>query len=425
MKPLKYIHTHSPKKNYQEVTHLRFFFLTIIFFLFLRSVILAQDTLSPLARGIQKYRQGDLDGAIIDFEIGLTQEPENEKVKQYFLNSLLGLGTKYFQEKDYQKALLYLEKAYKLAPGDPEVEKLYLAAQAEIATLQPVSPPAIPKIEELPAKPQVETKPILPKEAPAPESVAKKEAAERVGKEKESKKEAKLKKELEDIIARVNRQREDLIREIEEHEKKQTVEMQSVLSENKRFLQEILLYLAVILAIFIFIILGLVYANAKSNAKVRDKFLREYEERIAKLLGRQKVGIPSQGLEQRQHMRIFMDRPTKIISENRQGEGYIIDLSLGGLCLATLAKLRTGIPITLKFTLDTDIEFVLSGEVVHTAGKYYYGIRFISPGTEEESRKIKILKSYIIAEKEMQDSWLKEKLGTNHRRIESELLKKR
>lgn len=34
---------------------------------------------------------------------------------------------------------------------------------------------------------------------------------------------------------------------------------------------------------------------------------------------------------------------------------------------------------------------------------------------------MKILKDYIIAEKEMQDSWLREKLGTSHKKIELEL----
>lgn len=389
-------------------------FTFLIFFFVAKSILFGQ---SLLPRAVEKYRQRDWEGAIVDFETVLSEDKNNIKVKEYLLNCLIVLGEKYIQEKAYVKALPYLERAVQLVPEDREIETLYNRVKSEVSPVS-LSPATKKETKE-------EIKPILPKEVPAPESVAKKEAAERVGKEKESKKEAKLKKELEDIIARINRQREDLIRKIEEREKKQTVEMQSVLSENKRFLQEILLYLRVILAIFIFVILGLVYANAKSNAKARDKFLREYEKRIAKLLGSQKVETISQGLEQRQHIRIFMDRPTKIISENRQGEGYIIDLSLGGLRLATLAKLRTEESITLQFTLDTDIEFVLSGEVVHTAGKYYYGIRFISPGTEEESRKIKILRNYIIAEKEMQDSWLKEKLGTNHRRIESELLKKR
>lgn len=389
-------------------------FTFLIFFFVAKSILFGQ---SPLQQAVEKYRQGNLEGAIIDFETVLSEDKNNIKVKEYLLNCLIVLGEKYIQEKAYVKALPYLERAVQLVPEDREIETLYNRVKSEVSPVS-LSPATKKETKE-------EIKPILPKEVPAPESVAKKEAAERVGKEKESKKEAKLKKESEDIIARIIRQREDLIREIEEREKKQTVEIQNVLSENKRFLQEILLYLGVILAIFIFVILGLVYANAKSNAKARYKFLREYEKRIAKLLGSQKVETISQGLEQRQHIRIFMDRPTKIISENRQGEGYIIDLSLGGLRLATLVKLRTEESITLQFTLDTDIEFVLSGEVVHTAGKYYYGIRFISPGTEEESKKIKILRNYIIAEKEMQDSWLKEKLGTNHRRIESELLKKR
>ncbi len=77
-----------------------FYSLLLVFSLIAQSY--AQ--LSPFATGLQKYRQGDLEGAIADFETVLAADKENMKAKEYFLNCLLASAMKFIQENEYTKA---------------------------------------------------------------------------------------------------------------------------------------------------------------------------------------------------------------------------------------------------------------------------------------------------------------------------------
>lgn len=230
-----------------------FTFLALFFFLGSESLLHPQTLIQ---QAVGKYRQGDLEGALVDFETVLSKDKENIKAKEYLLNCLVVLGEKYAQEKAYFKALSYLERAIQLAPDDREVNTLYNRVKSEVSSFS-----FTPTDEK------------EPKEAFTPEPVVKKEAARKLEKEREREKESKLLKELESIIFRIDQQREDLLREIEEQEKKQNIEIQHLLRESKRVLQQHVLYGLIVLAVLSFIILGLVYANVKSNAKVRDKFL--------------------------------------------------------------------------------------------------------------------------------------------------------
>ncbi|HCJ67220.1 MAG TPA: hypothetical protein DHV62_07855 [Elusimicrobia bacterium] len=138
---------------------LSYFCLFLIIF-GLETKIYAQ--LSPLATGLQKYRQGDLEGAITDFETALSQDRENERIQSYLFNCYLALGVRYAEEQNYNKAIDYLDRAQKLNPSDQEVKDLYQGVKAKVA------PPTPPKPVEIPKPPLAPTRvPAVPPQAPA------------------------------------------------------------------------------------------------------------------------------------------------------------------------------------------------------------------------------------------------------------------
>lgn len=125
-----------------------------------------------LNRGLEKYRSGDLEGAISDFEKVISTAEESPKAKElakdWLLNCLIDAGNKYFQAGDHQKALSFLEKASNLAPENSEVKNL----QTKIKEKTAVPPPPVPVAPQSPVKeeiPKVE-KPVeeKPKEIKPP-----------------------------------------------------------------------------------------------------------------------------------------------------------------------------------------------------------------------------------------------------------------
>jgi len=122
--------------------------------------------------------------------------------------------------------------------------------------------------------------------------------------------------------------------------------------------------------------------------------------------------------ERRKYLRIFVNAPVKFTTKSEDGEGYIINLSLSGLCMATPTKLALGEVVTLNFTLGGDMKFTLSGKVKHITGKYYCGIEFLPKDTEEIFEEMK-LEDYILATKAEQDSWLRKELKTDSKSIEA------
>lgn len=126
--------------------------------------------LSPLTLGIQKYRQGDLEGAIADFEIVLETDKENAKAKEYLLNCYIILGAKLAEVHEYNKALTFLERASKLALEDTKIKGLYESVKTKLASPTPPKPAVVPQPEE------VKPTPPPPKEvAPAPAPLKKEE----------------------------------------------------------------------------------------------------------------------------------------------------------------------------------------------------------------------------------------------------------
>jgi len=83
--------------------------------------------------GTQKYLNGDLDGAILDYENALAYNPEDEKARGMLVKVLAEKGKKYYDARDYAHALPSLERAYRLDPRNEELKAMYtLALQATL-----------------------------------------------------------------------------------------------------------------------------------------------------------------------------------------------------------------------------------------------------------------------------------------------------
>jgi len=80
----------------------------------------------------EKYTEGDLFGAIKLFESGLELR-DDQSAKDIFGLCLSEIVYKfYFQKKDYQSSLPYLEKLTALFPDDQEYKKMYETAKRNI-----------------------------------------------------------------------------------------------------------------------------------------------------------------------------------------------------------------------------------------------------------------------------------------------------
>ncbi|GEM_PF-4613010 len=198
----------------KRITTYKIVFLTVTFFLLVTTHLFAQA--DPFAQGVQKYRQGDLEGAIADFELALSQEKENEKIKQYILNCSVTLAYRYMDRKNYAKALPYAERAYELDPSDESIKNLCETLK-EASTPEEIKPPdietkpipspqpepeqiVVPQSPEAPPQPEVSPQPpeVSPKPAEVSPQVPEKKKKEKVAKkvvptglEKEKKKKRK------------------------------------------------------------------------------------------------------------------------------------------------------------------------------------------------------------------------------------------
>jgi len=193
--------------------------------------------LSPFANGLQKYRQGNLEGAIADFETVLTTDKENVKAKEYLLNCLIALATRFIQEKEYIQALNYLERALKLSPEDIEVNQLYQTVKSKVA--KKVTPPTAPALPS-PQVPKIkETKPTV-----------------LLGREKiiEVRKElfVELEEKMTALLANFDRERNAFQQHLAKQEEKE-----------KRARKQFLLLTVLVLLVFTFIFLCSFYTHSK------------------------------------------------------------------------------------------------------------------------------------------------------------------
>lgn len=138
-----------------------------------------------LNRGLEKYRSGDLEGAISDFEKVISTAEESPKAKElakdWLLNCLIDAGNKYFQAGDHQKALSFLEKASNLAPENSEVKNLQTKIREKTVTPPPsvTVPPPQPSVPPPPPTEQITAPtPKVEKPAPVPQVPLKKEEPE-------------------------------------------------------------------------------------------------------------------------------------------------------------------------------------------------------------------------------------------------------
>ncbi len=323
--------------------------------------------LSPLATGLQKYRQGDLENAITDFETALSQDQGNEKIQSYLFNCYLSLGVKYAEEKNYDKAVDCLDRAQRLNPSDQEVADLYQSLRTkavsepaaavpeppakkkevappapvvkEEAPVTPPEPPAVPvqapaevtqppaEVTQPPAKEEKVSPPVLVIEEAAPPASQQPEVVPQlpvlvpqmpvieeakpapevpkpaVGRtrEAEPRRAAKpageeivrgeLETRLELMLARIDRDREELLKRLASWEEKEKEERQRVIEESRKFMRRTIIIVGAGLLFLTFIILGPIYSNVKKTTKDKDKMFREYEKRITRMIEEHKQSL--------------------------------------------------------------------------------------------------------------------------------------
>lgn len=308
--------------------------------------------LSPMATGLQKYRQGDLEGAVIDLENALSQDKENERIKSYLFNCYLALGVKYTEEGNYPKAISNLESAQKINPEDKEVKDLYESVKAKMAPSPPkpvapptpapkpvippppakevtppapqptvppslvpvvpppsteVTPPPVPVIplpliptpapvspppvrEVVPPAPKVEkAKEVQPKKVSKPAIVEVKPAPSQMVEVRKDEFEEKLKL----MLARIDRDRQEILRYVEQMEERERKERQQIFVQSQKAVQKTILIVGIGLMFLTFFILGPIYSNVRRTARVRDKMFHEYEERINRMIEEHKESLSS------------------------------------------------------------------------------------------------------------------------------------
>ncbi|MFH2070197.1 MAG: HEAT repeat domain-containing protein [Elusimicrobiota bacterium] len=81
--------------------------------------------------GVKKYANGDFDGAILDFETSLKMDSSNKKATTFLLKMLVDRGSEYYLQKKFTQAMPFIERAYKLAPENEEVKKMFLLMKEE------------------------------------------------------------------------------------------------------------------------------------------------------------------------------------------------------------------------------------------------------------------------------------------------------
>lgn len=112
----------------------------LVFYLVLILSLSLSKVYAQFAEGVKKYTTGEYEEAIPYLEATLEKDKENQLAKDYLLQSLLTLWERYRQEKKYEKALAFLEKAYKYFPENPRVKELYTTIRKAIIKETPLPP---------------------------------------------------------------------------------------------------------------------------------------------------------------------------------------------------------------------------------------------------------------------------------------------
>lgn len=283
---------------------------------------------SRLTQAIEKYAQGKLEEAIPDFEGALEEDKGNKKIEMYLLNCLVAVGTKYVKEQNYSKAYPYLERASKLAPEDKEVKEIYQILKTKIAPAVPKKAPPVPPVvvpqppaivPKPPAPVVKEVKPVKEKEVGIPKVEMVKPLPKKVVKEPLPEEVKPVPavvlqppedfgKKVELVIARFEKQREELLAHLSEWEKMIKKEKEYLFTERKITMQRTVLIVGVILLSFTFFILFPVYRTARQSAEVRDKTLNEFKDKITKIVEKEKDAL-----------REFITQEANFFSQSLQG----------------------------------------------------------------------------------------------------------
>jgi len=101
--------------------------ISLLIFLFCLEITSADDDAAEefSKKGIVSYIRGDLEQAVENFEKAYALNKKSEKVKTFYLKSLVELSTQYYGNKEFEKAAPYLKKAYMIAPENKNVKKMY------------------------------------------------------------------------------------------------------------------------------------------------------------------------------------------------------------------------------------------------------------------------------------------------------------
>lgn len=102
----------------------------VLMFIFCLSVLSflcdgAMTSEEYFAKAEAKYANNDLEGAIVDLELALRSDPENSDAIYLAGLCVNLLAFQYFSEKEYDKALPYLERLHELSPDDKEIAGMY------------------------------------------------------------------------------------------------------------------------------------------------------------------------------------------------------------------------------------------------------------------------------------------------------------
>ncbi len=141
-------------------------------FLFSLSVFASEQSEIYFNMATEKYLQGDYEKATEALEKAIEIEPNDPKLKSFFVKIVVEAGTNYNLSREYQRAMKFLEKGKKIAPENKKINELYnitkevltrqepkkieskkqQTKEEGIKTEQPIQKPVEKKIEKPPEK---------------------------------------------------------------------------------------------------------------------------------------------------------------------------------------------------------------------------------------------------------------------------------
>ncbi|MGM0569006.1 MAG: HEAT repeat domain-containing protein, partial [Elusimicrobiota bacterium] len=114
---------------------------SVAILLFIAVFSAAQDDKTDyFNQGIVNYIRGDLPEAVVNLEKAYNRDPSDERIKTFYLKTLVEMGTMFYEEGDYAEAKPYLERAHNLAPQDKQVEMMYKIATGPEKETTPIAP---------------------------------------------------------------------------------------------------------------------------------------------------------------------------------------------------------------------------------------------------------------------------------------------